>query len=85
MTGSRPHRTRLWLWLWLRSPTIAPSRSGPLYLRHIVHGCGRCNLPGADSEQMFQSLQRLKTEIPDDITLFPSHHYAAVATSTMAE
>jgi len=34
---------------------------------------------------MFQSLQRLKTEIPDDITLFPSHHYAAVATSTMAE
>lgn len=51
----------------------------------FVYGCGRCDLPGGDPEQIFQSLQRLKAEIPDDTTLLPGHHYAAATTSTMGE
>ncbi|MBK1619309.1 hypothetical protein CKO42_12850 [Lamprobacter modestohalophilus] len=51
----------------------------------FVYGCGRCDLPGGDPEQMFQSLQRLKAEIPDETTLLPGHHYAAATTSTMGE
>jgi glyoxylase-like metal-dependent hydrolase (beta-lactamase superfamily II) len=51
----------------------------------FVYGCGRCDLPGGDPEQMFHSLQRLQAEIPDETTLFPGHHYAATVTSTMAE
>lgn len=51
----------------------------------FVYGCGRCDLPGGDARRMFHSLQRLKTEIPDDTCLFPGHHYAAVMTSTMGE
>ncbi|MBK1705869.1 MBL fold metallo-hydrolase [Halochromatium glycolicum] len=51
----------------------------------FVYGCGRCDLPGGDPERMFQSLQRLKAEIPDQTALLPGHHYAASASSTMGE
>ena len=51
----------------------------------FVYGCGRCDLPGGDAQKMFESLQRLKAEIPDHTTLLPGHHYAAATTSTMGE
>jgi glyoxylase-like metal-dependent hydrolase (beta-lactamase superfamily II) len=50
----------------------------------FINGCGRVDLPGSDSEQMYHSLQRLKA-LPDDTLLLPGHNYAHVPNATMAE
>ena len=49
----------------------------------FVRGCGRVDLPGADPDQMFESLRRLAT-LPDETVLYPGHNYAEVPTSTIA-
>lgn len=51
----------------------------------FVYGCGRCDLRGGDPEQMYHTLRRIITELPPTLTLLPGHHYAAQATSTLAE
>jgi len=51
----------------------------------FVFGCGRCDLAGGDPEQMFNTLNRIKSELPGDTILHPGHHYAVQETSTMAE
>ncbi len=50
----------------------------------FITGCGRVDLPGSNSEQMFQSLGKL-SELPDDTLLLPGHNYAHIPTATMAE
>lgn len=50
----------------------------------FINGCGRVDLPGSDSEQMYHSLQRLK-DLPDDTLLLPGHNYAQVPNATMAD
>ena len=51
----------------------------------FVFGCGRCDLAGGDPEQMFDTLKRLRTELPAETILHPGHNYApAHPTSTMA-
>jgi glyoxylase-like metal-dependent hydrolase (beta-lactamase superfamily II) len=50
----------------------------------FIQGCGRVDLPGADPDQMFHSLQRL-CELPDDITLFPGHDYGGGPQLSMGE
>jgi glyoxylase-like metal-dependent hydrolase (beta-lactamase superfamily II) len=50
----------------------------------FINGCGRVDLPGSDSEQMYHSLQRIKA-LPDDTLLLPGHNYAHVPNATMAE
>ena len=51
----------------------------------FVFGCGRCDLKGGDPEEMFATLQRIKSELPGNTTLHPGHNYApAHPTSTMA-
>ena len=50
----------------------------------FVFGCGRCDLAGGDPEQMFQTLKRMKTELPASTVLHPGHNYAPQSpTSTM--
>ena len=51
----------------------------------FVFGCGRCDLPGGNPEQLFETLSQLRDEIPDDITILPGHDYGVSPTSTMAE
>ncbi len=52
----------------------------------FVFGCGRCDLPGGDPEQMFHTLNRIKTELPAATILHPGHNYAPQApTSTLHE
>lgn len=51
----------------------------------FVYGCGRCDLPGGDSEQMFHSLQGLSQDFPGDTLVLPGHHYAAEITSSLGE
>ena len=50
----------------------------------FIDGCGRVDLPGSDSEQMFRSLQKLKA-LPDETLLLPGHNYSNVPNATMGE
>ena len=50
----------------------------------FIDGCGRVDLPGSDTEDMFRSLQRLAS-LPDDTLLLPGHNYSAVPHATLGE
>ncbi len=42
----------------------------------FVFGCGRCDLAGGDPEEMFQTLKKMKAELPATTILHPGHNYA---------
>ena len=50
----------------------------------FIQGCGRVDLPGSDPDQMFESLNHLKS-LPDETVLLPGHNYTSVAQATMGE
>ena len=50
----------------------------------FINGCGRVDLPGSDPDEMYHSLQRLKS-LPDDTLLLPGHNYSDVPNATLAE
>jgi hydroxyacylglutathione hydrolase len=51
----------------------------------FIQGCGRVDLPGSDSEQMFHSLRKLAA-LPDDTLLLPGHNYTPdVPNATMGQ
>ncbi len=51
----------------------------------FINGCGRCDFPGGNAEQMYYTLTQKLMRLPDDVVLYPGHHYAASPTSTMGE
>jgi glyoxylase-like metal-dependent hydrolase (beta-lactamase superfamily II) len=51
----------------------------------FVQGCGRVDLPGGDSDEMYRTLTQRLAKLPDDVILYPGHHYADVPTATMGE
>ena len=50
----------------------------------FVEGCGRVDLPGADPDKMFDTLQKLKS-LPDDTIIYPGHDYGSTETSTIGK
>ena len=50
----------------------------------FVDGCGRVDLPGSDTEDMYHSIQKLAA-LPDETLLLPGHNYSSVPHATMAE
>lgn len=50
----------------------------------FINGCGRVDLPGSDSEDMYRSLQKLSA-LPDETLLLPGHNYGHVPNATMGE
>jgi glyoxylase-like metal-dependent hydrolase (beta-lactamase superfamily II) len=50
----------------------------------FINGCGRVDLPGSDTEDMFRSLRKL-AELPDETLLLPGHNYGHVPNATMGE
>jgi hydroxyacylglutathione hydrolase len=50
----------------------------------FVDGCGRVDLPGSNSEDMFHSIQKLAA-LPDDTLLLPGHNYSQVPHALMSE
>lgn len=42
----------------------------------FVFGCGRCDLAGGDPEQMFQTLKKMKSNLPASTIVHPGHNYA---------
>jgi glyoxylase-like metal-dependent hydrolase (beta-lactamase superfamily II) len=49
----------------------------------FLEGCGRTDLPGSNPEDMYRSLSRL-AELPDDIGVYPGHHYSPASRGTLA-
>ena len=50
----------------------------------FLDGCGRTDLPGSDSVQMYESLTTRLAVIPDDTVLFPGHRYSADSFAPMS-
>ena len=50
----------------------------------FLDGCGRTDLPGADPEDMYASLQRLAS-LPGRLTLWPGHHYSPQESAPLQE
>jgi glyoxylase-like metal-dependent hydrolase (beta-lactamase superfamily II) len=48
----------------------------------FLEGCGRTDLPGSDTEAMYDSLQRL-AGLPDSTVVYPGHRYSVASTATM--
>ena len=49
----------------------------------FVNACGRCDLPGGDPGQMYESLKRV-SQLPGDLRLYPGHDYGDVPVSSIA-
>lgn len=50
----------------------------------FLDGCGRTDLPGADPDAMYTSLQRLAS-LPPRLVLWPGHHYSAEPSAPLQE
>jgi glyoxylase-like metal-dependent hydrolase (beta-lactamase superfamily II) len=50
----------------------------------FINGCGRVDLPGSNTEDMYHSLRKL-SDLPDDTLLLPGHNYGHVPNATMGE
>ncbi|PIE33990.1 MAG: MBL fold metallo-hydrolase [Ilumatobacter coccineus] len=50
----------------------------------FLDGCGRTDLPGADPDQMVESLRRLST-VDDEVILYPGHRYSPAGHAPMGE
>ncbi|HIA03187.1 MAG TPA: MBL fold metallo-hydrolase [Myxococcales bacterium] len=51
----------------------------------FVQGCGRVDLPGGDSDEMYRTLTQKLATLPDDTILYPGHHYSPEASATMEQ
>lgn len=51
----------------------------------FLEGCGRTDLPGADPDQMYESLTQRLAKVPDDTVLYPGHMYSPEPSATMGE
>lgn len=51
----------------------------------FIEGCGRVDLPGGNSEELYESLTQRLAKLPDDTVLYPGHNYSGVPSTTMAE
>ncbi len=49
----------------------------------FLDGCGRTDLPGADPEQMYESLTTRLGSVSDDAVLYPGHRYSIESSATM--
>jgi glyoxylase-like metal-dependent hydrolase (beta-lactamase superfamily II) len=51
----------------------------------FLDGCGRTDLPGGDSDELYLSLTQRLAKVPDDTVLYPGHLYSAEPQATMGE
>jgi glyoxylase-like metal-dependent hydrolase (beta-lactamase superfamily II) len=49
----------------------------------FIKGCGRCDLPGGDPEQMYYTLTQKLMLMDENTILLPGHNYAEKPTSTI--
>lgn len=51
----------------------------------FINACGRCDLPGSDPRQMYESLAKTLHSLDDATVLYPGHNYAEKPVSSMGE
>ncbi len=51
----------------------------------FINACGRCDLPGGNAEQMYESLTQKLMKFDDTTVLYPGHNYADKPTATLGE
>ena len=51
----------------------------------FLQGCGRVDLPGGDSEELFHTLTRRLSKIDDHIILYPGHNYGGSPSGQMGD
>ena len=51
----------------------------------FLQGCGRVDLPGGNSEELFQTLTQRLSKIQDEVILFPGHNYGEMSSAPMGE
>lgn len=51
----------------------------------FLEGCGRTDLPGGDTRQLYFSLTQRLAKVPDDAILFPGHLYSEAPSATLGE
>jgi glyoxylase-like metal-dependent hydrolase (beta-lactamase superfamily II) len=51
----------------------------------FIGGCGRCDLPGGDPEQLYRSLYETLGAMPAGTRLYPGHNYADRPVSTLRD
>ncbi len=50
----------------------------------FIGGCGRCDLPGGDPDEMWRTLRKI-SELPESTVIWPGHDYGATPSATLAE
>ena len=51
----------------------------------FIRACGRCDLPGGDAGQLYESLTKTLKALDDATVLCPGHHYAEAPTAALGE
>lgn len=51
----------------------------------FITGCGRTDLPGGNSDQLYESLTTQLAKLPRNTILYPGHNYDTVASAPMHE
>ena len=51
----------------------------------FLDGCGRTDLPGGDSDEMYRTLTQRLATVSDGTVLFPGHMYSPEASATMGD
>ncbi len=51
----------------------------------FLQGCGRVDLPGGDSEEMFRTLTQRLAKIQNEIILYPGHNYGGTPSAPLGE
>lgn len=51
----------------------------------FLQGCGRTDLPGGDPEEMYRTLHEKLALLPDDLLLYPGHHYGPAPSAPLGE
>jgi len=51
----------------------------------FLQGCGRVDLPGGNSEELFHTLTRRLSKIEDHVILYPGHNYGGKPSGQMGD
>jgi len=51
----------------------------------FVEGCGRVDLPGGDSAEMYRTLTERLAKVPSSAVLYPGHNYGPAPSRSLAE
>ena len=49
----------------------------------FLDGCGRCDLPGGNPEEMYRTIYSKLMKLPDDTIIYPGHNYHELAEDTL--